>query len=158
MTLSDVSSRALMCPQNVAYIARLTVNQQLWGALKSKTGGGVEQSPLKDYRRNLQRWFLEKSNISAMNKGIPRRLSGFGQGLPRSTLNPRAAESSFLESLVRPRLFLEKSGGFPDVCLLRSGQQRDVPWEICPFTNKSPQTECLRPQYEWIPVLACLTH
>lgn len=45
MTLRNVSSEALMCPQNVAYIARLTN----WGALKSRTRGGVEQSLLKDY-------------------------------------------------------------------------------------------------------------
>lgn len=50
MTLRDVSSEALMCPQNVAYIARLT-NCKLaaLGALKSRTRGGVEQSLLKDY-------------------------------------------------------------------------------------------------------------
>lgn len=50
MTLRDVSSEALMCPQNVAYIARLTnCKSAALRALRSKTGGGVEQILLKDY-------------------------------------------------------------------------------------------------------------
>lgn len=48
MTLRDVSSEALMCPQNVAYMARLAnCNSTVLRALKSKIGGAVEHSPVK---------------------------------------------------------------------------------------------------------------
>lgn len=50
MTLRDVSSEALMYPQNVAYMARLTnCKSAALRALKSKTGGGVGQILFKDH-------------------------------------------------------------------------------------------------------------
>lgn len=50
MTLRDASSEALMCPQNVAYMARLAnCNSTVLRPLKSKIGGAVEHGPVKKY-------------------------------------------------------------------------------------------------------------